>query len=989
MKKLFLCFFGAVFCTANVLGADSSSVSRISPTNNPIERVENAENVRSARKTANVESGATRTTTRNKKSNVQTRDLQKNANVVSRSVNNQKTNARTAVGENVNVVSRAHNENPKRAGVVSRVASANTRSVSNEQNRGIQSRASIFSSKKTVTPTAESISAAKDILEKTADLNNTCQQQYNECMDQFCMVVDANQKRCSCSANLAKYEKVQKAVENANAELNEVAQNIRYVGLSANEIRAIMSATEAEEAMSKTKDNTETRSMLDDIADMIKDPSTSTTSDYSVDASGIMDLDFDLSGDSDNLFDLFGNSNDISNKRGRDLYKEATKRCKSVLNACKDAGGTESQITGNYDLAIDKDCIAYEQGLEKLNDTLVANVRSANLMLQKARLAVLQNKNQYDTKGCIGALEECMLDDMVCGADYVKCLDPTKQYIDENGSVVLGRNITNITAFMENYDNSKIDEGFIKNSSTDTACVEGDGKCIVNYLMSKIGTGATVQDGGLCRAVLDKCQDYTYVKNNKSSTYNPYNDVVVNYVKRAMVNIKAAQSRIISDYAKTCMADIADCYNQQYTQINSWTSSASVDGIYKVLTGACYNVALTCGYAVFAYDQDMGNRVDEIKNSGKENGESDTVIKSKQNQTLIQGVSALFYQSLLCPDNSVYTSVTKDSSTAARFANDRCVCNNGYKVSGTSCVACENGEDCTNPDGLISSYSPSSNQSSNSGSSSDDSDSPSVPETQDTPISCPANATPDDGANSIPTVDRARNGYVNVNCKCNSGYKVNNGSCVSTCPQGYYTYELSCVQSCPNDYYVNGSRCITKSECQSKAFYLFGDNCVESCPSPSTVNYIDSGGFEACKCADGYEMSDGVCELNCTDGYLISGECHRIKNETYSCYGYKSPDGDSNYGTGSCSMALAGNGNWKVQYSNKTYAGGSACSESSSQNLDDEGRYCFCNLNQHGYVYRSDSGDGSSCMENCAWECVKPFVNQTSELETYLNQLYN
>ena len=79
---------------------------------------------------------------------------------------------------------------------------------------------------------------AKDILEKTSDLNNTCQQQYNECMDQFCSVVDTNQKRCSCSANLDRYERAQKAVQEANTELNDVAQQIRYVGLSADEIRA-------------------------------------------------------------------------------------------------------------------------------------------------------------------------------------------------------------------------------------------------------------------------------------------------------------------------------------------------------------------------------------------------------------------------------------------------------------------------------------------------------------------------------------------------------------------------------------------------------------------------------------------------------------------------------------------------------------------------------------------------------------------------------
>ena len=138
-----------------------------------------------------------------------------------------------------------------------------------------------------------------------------------------------------------------------------------------------------------------------------------------------------------------------------------------MLNRCKDAGGTESQISGNYELAIDKDCLAYEQGLDKLNQTLLNNVRSAKLMLQKARLAVLQNKNEYDAKDCIAALDKCMLDDMVCGEDYLKCLDPTKRYIDENGNVVLGRNIANITDFMTNYNNANITAETIKSSSND------------------------------------------------------------------------------------------------------------------------------------------------------------------------------------------------------------------------------------------------------------------------------------------------------------------------------------------------------------------------------------------------------------------------------------------------------------------------------------------------------------------------------------------
>ena len=737
MKRIFLTFFLAVLCTANSFAASDNNISRIIPAKNTANTAntnvsddsENNNSIaariasRRVNKNSNTNSEAnnnkniSRTISRSVvKDNTARTQTKSNATVVSRSQKNQKSEREileatvNTVGRNARVSAASINNTAavRRAGVVLRASTAEvggratigdtgvqTGSNIDEQVRAVHSRAGIFggsTTKKQITPTAESIAEAKDILEKTADLNCACQAQYNECMDQFCAVVDANQKRCSCSANLARYAKAQKAVEDANVELNDVAQRIRYVGLSADEIRAIMSETEAEQAMSKNRDNTKTRSMLEDIADMIEKPTSSVSSFMNDSNSGtsLLDMDFDFSSDSSDLsMDLFGGtkSSDISSKRGKDLYNEATKRCKSILTACEDAGGTAAQISGNYDLAIDKDCVAYEQGLEKLNETLVNNVRSANLMLQKARLAVLQNKNQYDIKGCVAALENCMLDDMVCGDDYIKCVDPTKVYIDENGEVVLGRNIANITNFMTEYNNTKIDAKFIENSKGDTTCQNHDGACIVNYLMTKIGTGATAKDGGLCRAVLDKCQDRTYVQNGKTFTYNPYNDVIVNYIQRAMVNIKSAQTRIISDYASNCMQDVQECYNSQSSQIASWSSSATVDNIYKVLTGTCYNVALTCGYAVFAYDWDMQEQLSNVGYSS--NPEAN---EAKKQEILIYGISEAFYQSLLCPINSTFV-VNSDKTdadvnrTIEGYVNNRCKCNIGYSVWNGACLS--------------------------------------------------------------------------------------------------------------------------------------------------------------------------------------------------------------------------------------------------------------------------------------------------------------
>ena len=599
------------------------------------------------------------------------------------------------------------NSNPavRRAGVVLRPSFADFGGRATISGTNKQTGSNIASDIQKVTgraakqtqATKESIAEAKEKLEQTAELNKSCQEQYNECMDQFCAVVDANQKRCSCSANLSRYTKVEKAVTDANAKLNEVAQAIRYVGLSADEIRAIMTETEAEEALDDTKDTSTTRNMLKQIEAMIKDP-TSKSYTYSADESFGLDMDLTFSSEPLDIFSLdflnlgSNSASSISNMRGTELYNTAKRRCSNILSQCKDAGATQTQITGNYDLAIDKDCVAYENGLKKMNETLLSNVRSANLMLQKARLAVLQNKNQYDAKGCVAALDACMRDDMVCGDNYYKCVDPTKARIDENGEVVLGQDITIIQSFMTEYNNADINAEFIsdayKNQKISPNDCGGDGKCIVKYLVQKIGTQQKSTDEGLCRPVLDKCQYYTY----KDDKYQPYNDIVVNYIQRAMVNIRAAQQKIISEYASTCITDVATCYNSQVTQVNAWAASANVTNVYSVMRGACRNVALTCGFALFTGEPtiekytplqigDKTYHVDDCKHITSDM----TYGSADYNNGLINCVSDMFYQSLLCPDNSTYKQ-TPGIPGSNGYVNTQCVCNDGYQIEANACV---------------------------------------------------------------------------------------------------------------------------------------------------------------------------------------------------------------------------------------------------------------------------------------------------------------
>ena len=669
MRKFFTCFFAITMIAPFSYNANGA-ISRVLPSGNDTSvDVSRTTSSRVSSRTVNSADTNVRSTISRavsgspvKEVKSQSRNVAASRAVVANSSNDRSVLdvAVNTVGRNERVSSASINANPsvRRAGLVLRPSTAEVGGRATIGNTGIQTGSNIDEELRGVksraaTTTAESITQAKERLENTASLNKSCQDQYNECMDQFCAIVDQNQKRCSCSANISKYAKVEAAVKDANAKLNEVAQNIRYVGLSADEISAILTETEAEIALNGTTDTSATRSMLDEIADLIRNPTSTTSYSSNANTDFGLDLDLDFSSESADIFSLdflnMGGSSSVSNLRGAELYNAAKKRCNTVLNQCKQAGGTANQITGNYDLLIDKDCIAYEQGLSKMNDSLLSNVRSANLMLQKARLAVLQNQNQYDAKGCVAALESCMTDDMVCGENYFKCVDPTKKYIDENGEVILGQNISKIKDFMaaynnadidkdmlqDTYSNTKINDAFCAAPTTGSPAGGNDGRCIVKHLLNKVGTKSRVTDEGLCRAVMEKCQYYSYDKNKN---YIPYNDIVVNYIQRAMVNIRAAQYNIISEYASSCMVDVANCYNQQVTQVNSWSSSASISSIYNVMKGACRDVALTCAFAVF--------------------DDEPSLCDSSDTNACINSISEMFYNSMLCGEGEQYDKAT-------------------------------------------------------------------------------------------------------------------------------------------------------------------------------------------------------------------------------------------------------------------------------------------------------------------------------------------
>lgn len=514
-----------------------------------------------------------------------------------------------------------------------------------------------------------SVSMSLEDMDDLAELTDYCKAQYASCMDNYCNVLDDNQGRCSCSANLKNYAKAEAALKTATEELQDVAQKIQYIGLTAREVETLFTETAAEETMrTNGTDNSQLQANLNKIKDMIINVSSggaTSTADNGIlnfDLSGLLEFSFDSTGF--DLASLFGttNTNSVSNQRGEQLYKTAAARCKtSVLKACTARGVDASLITNAYDLEIDRECMAYERSLNDSNDQMLATVRNAKNVLQKARLMVAQQKNAYDMRGCINALDECMQDEFVCGSDYENCLDPTGRYI-VNGEIVVGsqpghaidpeardlvssvmtsdvcrvnlyrtwdmpgatcqihadpQGSSNYTTYLNNptYNqnnawgsgtNDTLSEYITQTVKSNSA--EKVSENMSKYLQNKIGYVA--KDGrayGMCVSVLNKCQDYSYDGKGTSAKYKQDNDVVKQYLARVLIQIKAKQDEILANYAESCVSDVTTCLTQNgypTEEPDDWDDSERGTNTTKmnIAVNACRAQVVTCmsvnGYSI-------------------------------------------------------------------------------------------------------------------------------------------------------------------------------------------------------------------------------------------------------------------------------------------------------------------------------------------------------------------------------------------------------
>ena len=152
-----------------------------------------------------------------------------------------------------------------RTGTVSRTAQPNlstkrkntriAQSINTNSARTIVSRAAL---------------GAPEPAEKMGDGYNKCRDAYFTCMDQFCGTVNDTYRRCYCSSKLTEIQSRERALSQAANQLQDFRDlNLNVINKTANEVNAMISASEGETAQANAKDKSNSAKQLSGISDVL------------------------------------------------------------------------------------------------------------------------------------------------------------------------------------------------------------------------------------------------------------------------------------------------------------------------------------------------------------------------------------------------------------------------------------------------------------------------------------------------------------------------------------------------------------------------------------------------------------------------------------------------------------------------------------------------------------------------------------------------
>lgn len=415
---------------------------------------------------------------------------------------------------NKTTVSRDNKDSRATGSVKSRAATA--RNVSPVAQKSVVSRAGTA----TVTNTTSAVSGTR-----TGAEYEQCKNAYFACMDQFCTLKNDDYRRCSCNDRVFDLAAQREVLENANVQLTEFTEGLETVGMTAQQVIAMNSASEGENAL--TADKSASKALLQAIMNSIRGEDTNVIGKYS-------DLNsINISFDTVNAFGMTDTGQAIAAYDGQALYSAVYPQCRqAVRDTCNDAS-LQRAITA-YLMAVEQDCNIVQSAIDATRSQLKSAIREGGAMLDLARIENYQKHNSSDLTTCINEIEAAILSEEVCGANYHKCLDNGK-YID----VTTGKPIAGVTDFYKLGDMLKFASG-VQTADQKLSKLTANKQFVTNF-ESRVKMFA--------QPAMDKCVDLADVAWS-------------NYLDKALIDIHYAQKAKVDEIKRGCFDFVSSCYTR-------------------------------------------------------------------------------------------------------------------------------------------------------------------------------------------------------------------------------------------------------------------------------------------------------------------------------------------------------------------------------------------------------------------------------------------
>ena len=424
-----------------------------------------------------------------------------------------------------------------RTGVIPRAAATQTKTNATQtRNEYVPVSSRVASKTRVASQTTET---------RTGAAYNQCKSAYFQCMDQFCTLKNDDYRRCSCSSRIYDLVAARNSLTETNEKLTEFTENLDIVGMTAAQATAIRTASDGENAL--TADTSASKALLTAIMNSIRGEDATVSGKMSSLNSINLGLDTTIG------FTTSDDAQIIASYNGTELYSAVYSACRSaVKDDCNDAA-LQRAVTA-YLMAIEQDCNTVQTALGKKQKELKAAIREGGAMLDLARLENRQKHNSDDKATCLTNVENAILSEQVCGANYHKCLDDGK-FID----ITTGAPIAGVVNFYELANMLSFDTG--KSAADQKLAQNASNRTFVKNFEAK--TKKFAQDA------LDRCTEIA-------------DDVWQDYLDKALLDIYYAQRTKVDTIKTGCFDFISACYQDREASITAAMASL-IDGSSEIL----------------------------------------------------------------------------------------------------------------------------------------------------------------------------------------------------------------------------------------------------------------------------------------------------------------------------------------------------------------------------------------------------------------------